>query len=396
MDLSTQSLRTVSAAAVTTAAIAIVGLVAPPALADEDRHHTVVAGDTVWALAKRNGTTVDAIIQANGLGPAAVIRIGQVLTIPGTGGTGTSTSGTTPTTASTTHTVVPGDTVWALAKRNGTTVDAIIKANNLGAAAVIRIGQVLTIPGGTAGGTSGASGATPTADAVAPQVATSTNVGSFAGTGATYVVKAGDTLSGIAARNGTTVSAIASANAIANPSLIRIGQVLTLPGATPTGLVGDTFLGRTYAPPVVAAANQNKATLNAMDVPSRTDMQAMVVRIANAYGVDPALAQAVAYQESGFNQRAVSPANAIGTMQVIPSSGQWASDIVGRDLNLLIAEDNVTAGVVILKTLLRNGTPLDTAIAGYYQGETSVRTRGMNADTVTYVANVKAHMAKFQ
>nr|AIA87922.1 CAZy families GH23/CBM50 protein [uncultured Sanguibacter sp.] len=53
----------------------------------------------------------------------------------------------------------------------------------------------------------------------------------------------------------------------------------------------------------------------------------------------------------------------------MPSSGQWASDIIGRDLNLLLPEDNVTAGVVILKTLLRNNTPLDTAIAGYYQGE---------------------------
>ena len=39
---------------------------------------------------------------------------------------------------------------------------------------------------------------------------------------------------------------------------------------------------------------------------------------------------AIAYQESGWNQRAVSPANAVGVMQVIPDSGRWASDLAGR------------------------------------------------------------------
>jgi soluble lytic murein transglycosylase-like protein len=133
-----------------------------------------------------------------------------------------------------------------------------------------------------------------------------------------------------------------------------------------------------------------------MDVPTRTQMKQMVIDTANAMGVDPALAQAIAHQESGFNQRAVSPANAIGCMQVIPTSGEWASGLVGRELNLLIAQDNVTAGVAILKQLQRNGTPLETAIAGYYQGERSVRERGMNADTVTYVASVIALMDRFE
>jgi len=146
---------------------------------------------------------------------------------------------------------------------------------------------------------------------------------------------------------------------------------------------------------VVAAANVNKASLNSMAVPSRTQMQQLVIDTARAMGVDPALAQAIAYQESGFNQRAVSPANAVGGMQVIPSSGEWASALVGRDLNLLVAQDNVTAGVAILRQLQRNGTNLDIAIAGYYQGERSVRERGMNSDTVRYVASVKSLMARF-
>ncbi len=111
--------------------------------------------------------------------------------------------------------------------------------------------------------------------------------------------------------------------------------------------------------------------------------------------MDPALAQAVAYQESGFNHASVSPANAIGCMQVIPSSGQWASDLIGRDLNLLDPKDNVTAGVVILRQLLRSAGDTSTAIAGYYQGLSSVRSNGMFADTRRYVANVQTLTSRF-
>lgn len=376
MERSTWSIRTVSAALTTTAALALVTFPATAAHAADETEHTVRTGDTVWDIARKYQVSVDAVLQANGLDERALIQPGQVLVIPG--------STAAQPTASTTHRVVAGDTVWDLARAHNTSVSAIIEANGLGRDALIRIGQMLVIPGGSGG----ASSASP--------VATSSNLGSFSSGSSTYVVVAGDTLSSIASRYGTTVSALAHANGIENPSLIRIGQKITVPGGTPTGLVGDTFLGRTYPEKVVAAANQNKATLNAMDVPTRSEMQALVVRIANEMGVDPALAQAIAYQESGFNQRAVSPANAIGTMQVIPSSGEWASDIVGRDLNLLDPVDNVTAGVAILKTLLRNGTELDIAIAGYHQGETSVRNRGMNEDTKKYVASVKALMERFQ
>lgn len=269
------------------------------------------------------------------------------------------------------HVVVAGDTVWDLARRHGTSVDAIARANALANPDRIRIGQRLIIPG--------APTSSPTAAA-----------------DATYTVVAGDTLWAISRAYGTTVDAIAKANGIADPSLIRIGQVLTIPGRGAQPLVGDTFAGRTYPAHVVAAANANKAALNAMDVPSKKEMQQLVVRIATEMGVDPALAQAVAYQESGFDQRAVSPANAIGTMQVIPTSGEWASDIVGRRLDLLDPVDNVTAGVAILKRLQRNGTPLEIAIAGYYQGEASVKKKGMNPDTERYVANVLALMKRFQ
>ncbi len=354
--------------------------------------YRVKAGDTVWGLARAHGTTVSAIIKANGLNANATIRIGQTLTIPGAGGASpvsqpvaTSTAPTAKTTGS--HKVVAGDTVWNLARSYGTSVSAITKANGLNANATIRIGQTLSVPGATA------VGSTPAASS--PSLATGSNSDKFDGVTQTYTVAAGDTLGRIAQKFGVSVQTISAANAIKNPSLIRIGQKLTIPGGTPTDLVGDTFLGRTYSAPVVGAANQNKATLNAMDVPTRAQMQAMIVATAKNMGVDPALAQAIAYQESGFNMRAVSPANAVGAMQVIPSTGAWMSDVIGRQLNLLNPQDNVTAGVALLRHLQRDNRSLETAIAGYYQGETGVRKYGMHADTKRYVANVLALMNRF-
>lgn len=339
--------------------------------------HVVVEGDTLWDLAATYGTSVGEIQRANGLTAAGIIRIGATLTIPGAV-TALPVPTTAPAAAQSTYIVVSGDTLWSIANRFGTSVAQIAKDNGIADPSLIRLGQRLTVPGGSSA------------------AATATVATSVTSASSTYVVVRGDTLSGIATRFGSSVAAISAANGLTNPSIIRTGQTLTIPGGAPTGLVGDTFLGRTYPKDVVAAANVNKAALNDMDVPSRTQMQQLVIDTANAMGVDPALAQAIAHQESGFNQRAVSPANAIGCMQVIPTSGEWASGLVGRELNLLIAEDNVTAGVAILKQLQRNGTPLETAIAGYYQGERSVRERGLNPDTVDYVASVMALIDRFE
>jgi N-acetylmuramoyl-L-alanine amidase len=123
-------------------------------------------------------------------------------------------------------------------------------------------------------------------------------------------------------------------------------------------------------------------------------MRALIVRTAKQQGVDPALALAISWQESGFNMRSVSVANAIGAMQVIPSTGDWISSVVGRRLDLLKPRDNVMAGVVLLKILTRSASQR-TAIAGYYQGLRSVRERGMFPDTKRYVANILALKKRF-
>src|SRR5699024_2377400 len=96
-----------------------------------------------------------------------------------------------------------------------------------------------------------------------------------------------------------------------------------------------------------------------------------------------------------LNPAAVSPANAVGVMQVIPSSGKWASDLVGRDLNLLDPQDNVTAGVAILRALQHAGDSAKERIGGYYQGLGSVRQNGLYEDTKNYVKNVQSLMTRY-
>jgi len=366
--------------------MALVAATVASATSAQARDHVVEPGDTVSHLALRYGTTTAAIIRANHLNARALIRVGERLTIPDAGATAapstTSTpSASKPTTAS--YTVKAGDTVSHLATKYGTTVSAIVAANGLDSRAMIRIGQTLRIP------TASTAAATPAAPSTtsAPKPTT-----------ASYTVKAGDTVSHLATRYGTTVSAIVAANGLDSRAMIRIGQTLRIPTASTavtSGLVGDTFAGRTYPAATVASANQNKAALLEIGVPSKAEMQALVAATARELGVDPALAQAVAYQESGFNHASVSPANAIGCMQVIPSSGEWASQLVGRDLNLLDPKDNVVAGVVILRQLTATAGDTSTAIAGYYQGLASVRRNGMFADTRRYVANVRTLMSRF-
>src|SRR5690606_41543648 len=69
--------------------------------------------------------------------------------------------------------------------------------------------------------------------------------------------------------------------------------------------------------------------------------------------------------------------------------------LVGRRLNLLDPQDNVTAGVAILRQLVRTAPDLDTAIAGYYQGLAGVLRNGMYSDTRNYVAGIKSLMRQF-
>jgi len=114
----------------------------PATASDTTTNYTVQSGDTLYSLARRHGTTVAAIVQANNLPDPNNIRIGQELIIPTVG------TGSPPTASGTTtyHIVQPCDTLYSLARRYGTTVEAIVQTNNLSDPNCIRVGQSLIIP----------------------------------------------------------------------------------------------------------------------------------------------------------------------------------------------------------------------------------------------------------
>lgn len=149
--------------------------------------HVVVPGDTLFSIAGRYNTTVAALMEANGL-TNSVIRVGQTLRI----------DSSSPPSSDTVHTVVAGDTLFSIARRYGSTVDAIKQANHL-TGTNIYVGQRLVIPS-----PSGPSGTT------------------------IHTVVRGDTLFSIARHYGTTVDAIRQANHLTGTN-IYVGQRLQIP-----------------------------------------------------------------------------------------------------------------------------------------------------------------------
>jgi len=170
--------------------------------------HVVQPGENLFRIALRYGTTVEAIVAANGLANAHTIYAGQRLVVPR--GSGGSAAAGRPATTGSAYVVKWGDTLSSIALRHGVTIWALMQANGLSGSHIIYAGQRLVIPG--------AGGSGP-----APVLAAGNN----------YVVRPGDTLGRIARRFGTTTVALARLNGIANPSAIYAGQVLRLSGAAP-------------------------------------------------------------------------------------------------------------------------------------------------------------------
>ncbi len=114
--------------------------------------YTVTSGDTLFKIAQRYGTTVGALRQANGIW-GDYLDVGEKLNLPATPTTSTPTlPSTTPVKPSTgaSYTVAAGDTLFLLAKRYGTTVDALRQANGI-TGDYLEVGRQLQIPGSTAG-----------------------------------------------------------------------------------------------------------------------------------------------------------------------------------------------------------------------------------------------------
>jgi LysM repeat protein len=271
--------------------------------------------------------------------------------------------------------VHPGDTLSAIAARYHTSVARLVKLNDLpGNGDLIYAGQTLRVPTGS-GSTHSSHHATST---IAHRVVT------------WHTVVAGDTLDGLAARFHVRPSVIARRNHLPKSLVIVLGQRLAIPH------LGRGHSARQQRAAVSGAIARERDLLDHHAEPSRDQVADLIHSTASKWGLDYRLALAIAWQESGFNMREVSPVGAIGTMQVMPYTGTYiSSDVVHRTLDLFDARDNITAGVALLTVLTHDAKSERQAVAGYYQGLQSVRDHGMFRSTKQYVADVMALRATF-
>lgn len=159
--------------------------------------YTVKAGDTLSQIASKNGVTTAALASANGISDPNKIWAGQVLELP--------TSTASSSVAGVVYVVQPGESLGAIARKFKTTVSAISALNGITNPNVVYAGTRLRVSG----------------DPVTTTKAT---------TSATHTVKAGESLSEIAAKYGMKSSDLAKANAITNPDRIYVGQILKVSG----------------------------------------------------------------------------------------------------------------------------------------------------------------------
>jgi len=241
--------------------------------------YTVVKGDSLWAIAKRNGVSVNELYSANGLNKNSVLKIGQQIQIPTEGGTATVSTvtadtyqPTTLTTGSQTYTVRSGDSLSKIARNYGTSVRAI-KAANGKSSDVIRIGEKLVIP---VAGSSNTSAAPSTTSAPAP---TTTVSGAR-----THTVKAGEYPGKIAKKYGMTSNELLALNGITDPTKLQVGQVLKVSkDGSASNVSTATQTVSTPAPkPVTPAPAPAPTVSNSGPIPPSAGSEPVAIRVVEA------------------------------------------------------------------------------------------------------------------
>jgi N-acetylmuramoyl-L-alanine amidase len=383
--------------------LAVLVLVAPAA-ASADFVHVVAPGETLTSIAAADGMSVAQLAAANGISPYTQLVAGAGIQIPpqaapqglpqsqGQVGDGdndgddpqpVATSGPSAPAASGSYVVQPGDTLTAIAARAGVSVAGLAAINGIDPNAPLLSGTPLRLSGsaGSAGSSS------------SQFVSTRPPVTSAPAVSGSYVVQPGDTLTAIAARAGESVAQLAATNGLDPNGTLLAGVALQLSGSS-----GSPATAASASTQPVGSAAEGSPT----DPPyptAETVTSGQVGSIASANGVSPSLADAIAYQESGFNNDLVSSADARGVMQILPGTWQWIQHTLnagGPPLAPASASDNVRGGVLLLRSLL-NSTGGDPAMAaaGYYQGLPSVQQNGLYSSTQQYVNDVMALRRQF-
>lgn len=191
--------------------------------------YTVQSGENLSEIAAKFGTNWQTLAQLNNLSNPNRIYVGQVLRLSASASTNhTSTSTNTQSSNNGgTYTVKSGDNLSKIASQFGTNYETLARLNNISNPNRIYVGQVLRVSGNANVSSSASS-------------TTTTNSTS------SYTVKSGDTLSGIAAKFGTTYEALAQRNHIANPNTIYVGQVIRISGSSNSSSYQTTSTRGTY------------------------------------------------------------------------------------------------------------------------------------------------------
>lgn len=311
------------------------------------------------------------------------------------------------------YVVRPGDTLSEIAERHDTSVGRIVARNDLHRSGDrIVAGQSLTIPGRHA---AKRKAHRPARHRPVRHRRISPDKRRIV----RYTVRPGDTPSGLAVRFHAWTAELIERNG----SVLRVGERIEIPVVVAAAVKARrerahrTSRSRGHDSARHGSARTDKRTEKKRssrpgkkrsahptkhrphrprhDRPSRARVRQVVAATARRHGVDPQLALAVSWQESGWQMHRRSSAGAIGAMQVMPATGRWMSTVIGRPLHLRDLKDNATAGVVLLG-LLQKQARLRVAVAGYYQGLAGVRRHGMYDDTRRYVANVLTLKRRFE
>jgi LysM repeat protein len=196
--------------------------------------YEVKKGDTLKSVARHHGLTEKELAAANSLRLTATLHPGQKLTLPAKNSPASPAAGATagPATSATTssggtYTVKQGDTLSKIASRHGTTTAALRAANSI-SGDMLKIGQVLQLPG-NAKTPPPATTLPPAATPVVP--ATKAAVGS--GSATLHTVALGESAESIARKYKISVGELARANNLTDPRKIRVGQRLTIPANAP-------------------------------------------------------------------------------------------------------------------------------------------------------------------
>lgn len=392
--------------------LAGVALVAPDA-ASASFVHVVAPGESLSSVAAADGLSVQQLAAANGLSTGAQLIVGSAIQIPpqtasvpitqpsaaapvtqptvavgdGDADGDDSASAAAPVGSSSpapgggSYVVQPGDTLAAIAAQAGISIAQLAAANGIDPNGVLLAGAVLRLSGG------------------GPAASVSTHPVNSPGApvgGGSYLVQPGDTLAAIAARAGISIAQLAAANGIDPNGVLLAGSVLRLSGGGAANGTGAQ-VGSAASQPVGAAAQGS--AVNPPYPTTETVSPSEVASIASANGVPPSLADAIAYQESGFNNALVSNADARGVMQILPGTWDWIQRTLVPGASPLApasAADNVRGGVLLLRSLLNStGGNSALAAAGYYQGLPSVQRYGLYPDTQQYVGDVMSLAQRF-